>query len=155
MPRREKKRRVHFPAFMLEVYAVLHWRRSGHWRGAGDEPIAPVAAEIAADARLLCFDEFEVPDIADAMILGRLFSALFAAGLVMVATSNAAPADLYADGLKRALFLPFIALLQERIDIVALNSRADYRLEKLTRSPVYYVPAEARAEKTFDAASAT
>ena len=91
-------------------------------------------------------------DIADAMILGRLFTALFAAGVVVVATSNVAPDDLYRDGLNRALFLPFLKLLGERNDVVALNARADYRLQKLTRAPVYYCPADARAEQALDAA---
>jgi cell division protein ZapE len=150
----ESKRRVHFHAFMADVHARIHeWRtqhRSG--RGSGDDPIAPVAADLAAEAWLLCFDEFSVNDIADAMILSRLFAALFAAGVVVVATSNVAPDDLYKDGLNRALFLPFIALLHERAEVQELEARADYRLEKLGRAPVYYSPDDASAKEALDRA---
>ena len=127
------KRRAHFHAFMADVHARLHQWRQALKRGevVGEDPIAPVAAELAREASLLCFDEFSVRDIADAMILSRLFAALFAAGVVVVATSNVAPDDLYRDGLNRALFLPFIALIEERLDIVELDARTDYRLEKL------------------------
>jgi len=150
----ERKRRVHFHDFMADVHMRVHrWRQQRRIGEApGDEPIAPVAAVLAADAWLLCFDEFAVRDIADAMILGRLFTALFAAGVVVVATSNVEPNQLYRDGLNRALFLPFIKLLGERNDVFALNARADYRLEKLTRAPVYYCPADARAAQALDAA---
>ncbi len=133
------KRRAHFHGFMADVHARLHeWRRARK-KGAvtGEDPIAPVAAELAREASLLCFDEFAVRDIADAMILGRLFTALFSAGVVVVTTSNVDPADLYKDGLNRALFLPFVALLRERLDVVELDARTDYRLEKLVRGPVY------------------
>ena len=121
-------------------------------RSTGEDPIAPVAAELAREATLLCFDEFSVRDIADAMILGRLFTALFAAGVVVVATSNVAPDDLYKDGLNRALFLPFIALIEERLDVVELDARTDYRLEKLKRAPVYYTPIGPKADAALDAA---
>lgn len=146
------KRRVHFHAFMADVHARLHQWRQALKRGevSGDDPIAPVAAELAREASLLCFDEFSVRDIADAMILGRLFTALFAAGVVVVATSNVAPDDLYKDGLNRALFLPFITLLEERLDIVELDARADYRLEKLKRAPVYYTPIGPKADAALD-----
>jgi cell division protein ZapE len=139
---------------MADVHARLHQWRQALKRGevAGEEPIAPVAAELAREAALLCFDEFSVRDIADAMLLGRLFTALFDAGVVVVATSNVAPSDLYRDGLNRTLFLPFIKLLGERVDIVELNARADFRLEKLTRAPVYYCPIDARASAALDAA---
>ncbi len=146
------KRRVHFHAFMAEVHArIHHWRvRRKAGEASGDDPIAPVAASLAAEAWLLCFDEFSVRDIADAMILGRLFGQLFAAGVVVVATSNVAPDDLYKDGLNRTLFLPFIALMGERLDIVALDARTDFRLEKLTRAPVFYSPADAAARAALD-----
>ena len=148
------KRRVHFHAFLADVHMRIHrWRqklRAGEV--VGDDPIAPVASALAEEAWLLCFDEFSVLDIADAMLLGRLFTALFDAGVVVVATSNVAPSDLYRDGLNRALFLPFIKLLGERVDIVELDARADFRLEKLTRAPVYYCPIDARAAAALDAA---
>ena len=148
------KRRAHFHAFMADAHARLHQWRQALKRGeaTGEDPIAPVAAELAREASLLCFDEFSVRDIADAMILGRLFTALFAAGVVVVATSNVAPDDLYKDGLNRALFLPFIALMHERLDAVELGARTDYRLEKLTRAPVYYAPIGPKADAALDAA---
>ncbi len=148
------KRRAHFHAFMADAHARLHQWRQARKRGevAGEDPIAPVAAELAREASLLCFDEFSVRDIADAMILSRLFAALFAAGVVVVATSNVAPDDLYRDGLNRALFLPFIALIEERLDIVELDARTDYRLEKLRRAPVYYSPIGPKADAALDAA---
>jgi cell division protein ZapE len=147
------KRRVHFHAFMADVHAHVHRWRQMRKRGEvlGDDPIAPVAAALAGEASLICFDEFAVRDIADAMILARLFAALFAAGVVVVATSNAAPGDLYHDGLNRALFLPFVALMRERLDLVELKARADFRLEKLARAPVYHCPDDARAKSALDA----
>lgn len=125
------KRRVHFHQFMGEVHDRLEAFRGKLKRGEvkGDDPIAPVAAQIASEVRLLCFDEFSVHDIADAMILGRLFEHLFAHGTVVVATSNVAPVDLYRDGLNRALFLPFIALLQERMAVFELRAPRDFRLD--------------------------
>lgn len=148
------KRRAHFHAFMADVHARLHAWRQARKKGdvAGEDPIAPVVAELAKESSLLCFDEFAVGDIADAMILARLFSALFAAGVVVVATSNVAPRDLYRDGLNRALFLPFVALLEERCDVVELLARTDYRLEKLIRAPVYYTPIGPKADAALDAA---
>ncbi|HKN26508.1 MAG TPA: cell division protein ZapE [Roseiarcus sp.] len=149
-----RKRRTHFHSFMANAHARLHRWRQARKRGeaAGEDPIAPVAAELAGEASLLCFDEFAVRDIADAMILGRLFTALFSAGVVVVATSNVAPVDLYKDGLNRALFLPFVALLRERLDVVGLDARTDYRLEKLVRAPVYYAPLSPKADEALDTA---
>jgi cell division protein ZapE len=149
-----RKRRAHFHAFMADVHARLHQWRQALKRGEveGEDPIAPVATELAREASLLCFDEFSVRDIADAMILGRLFTALFEAGVVVVATSNVAPDELYKDGLNRALFLPFIALIKGRLDVVELDARTDYRLEKLKRAPVYYTPLGPKADAALDAA---
>lgn len=151
-----RKRRAHFHAFMADVHARIHTWRQKRKRGevVGDDPIAPVAAALAADATLLCFDEFSVRDIADAMILARLFGALFALGVVVVATSNVAPDDLYKDGLNRALFLPFLGLLRERMEVVELDARTDYRLQKLKRAPVYYSPCDDAADAAMDAAFA-
>ncbi len=142
------KRRVHFHAFMADVHERIHARRQLARRGDVQEgdPIAPVAADIAQEAQLLCFDEFVVTDIADAMILSRLFDALFAAGVIVVATSNVAPERLYEGGLNRALFLPFIASLQRHCDVTRLGARTDFRLEKLGLSPVYFTPADAAAK---------
>ena len=146
------KRRVHFHAYMAEVHERIHDWRQKLKRGevAGDDPIRPVAAALAAEARILCFDEFAVVDIADAMILGRLFTALFEHGVVVVATSNVPPDDLYKDGLNRTLFLPFIEMLKERTDVLHLDARTDFRLEKLGDSPVYFAPADAAAAAAID-----
>jgi cell division protein ZapE len=152
-----RKRRAHFHAFMADVHARLNQWRQARKRGevAGDDPIAPVASDLARETPLLCFDEFSVRDIADAMILSRLFTAFFAAGIVVVATSNVAPDDLYKDGLNRALFLPFIALIKERLEVIRLDARTDYRLEKLQRGPVYYTPLGPKADTALDAAFLT
>jgi cell division protein ZapE len=149
-----RKRRVHFHEFMTEVHERVHVHRQQLKAGKviGDDPIAPVAAAIAAESWLLCFDEFHVTDIADAMILGRLFTQLFEQGVVVVATSNVAPDDLYKDGLNRSLFLPFIALLEERMEAVRVDARVDFRLEKLAEVPVWHVPADASADAALDAA---
>lgn len=137
-----RKRRAHFHAFMADVHGRVHEWRQKKKVGAvkGDDPIAPIAADLAEDAWLLCFDEFAVTDIADAMILGRLFQALFAKGVVVVATSNVEPGELYKDGLNRALFLPFIDMIRERMEVFRLDSRTDFRLEKLTGSEVWFTP---------------
>jgi cell division protein ZapE len=147
-----RKRRVHFHAFMADVHERIHAHRQAVKQGvaSGDDPIAPTAAALAEEAWVLCFDEFAVSDIADAMILGRLFTALFRHGVVVVATSNVEPERLYEGGLNRALFLPFIALLQERMEVVRLDARTDFRLEKLAGSLVYHVPADAAASGALD-----
>ena len=150
----EPKRRVHFHAFMADVHARIHAWRELRKRGAvkGDDPIPPVAEAIAAEARLLCFDEFAVTDIADAMILGRLFTALFADRVVVVATSNVEPENLYRDGLNRTLFLPFIALLQRRMETVRLEAAQDFRYAKLTEAATWFAPADAAARAALDRA---
>jgi cell division protein ZapE len=127
-------------------------RRQKNGIGAEEDPIRLTAAAIAAESWLLCFDEFNVTDIADAMILGRLFQRLFELGVVVVATSNVAPGELYRDGLNRALFLPFIGLIERHMEVVELSARADFRLEKLAGQPVWYVPADAAATAALDAA---
>jgi cell division protein ZapE len=149
-----RKRRVHFHAFMAEVHERIYAVRRQIKRGeiTEDDPIRLAAAALAQEAWLLCFDEFHVTDIADAMILGRLFTRLFEHGVVVVATSNVAPEDLYRDGLNRALFLPFIALLRERLEVVRLDARTDFRLEKLAGAPVWYTPADAAADAALDTA---
>jgi cell division protein ZapE len=147
-----RKRRAHFHEFMLDVHERVHAVRQKMKFGEylGEDPIRLVANDLAAEAWLLCFDEFHVTDIADAMILGRLFTHLFGEGIVMVATSNVAPEDLYKDGLNRALFVPFIHMLQEHMDVVRLDARTDFRLEKIGGLPVWYAPADAAADKALD-----
>jgi len=149
-----RKRRVHFHEFMVDVHERIHAWRQRRRRGeiAGEDPIAPVATALAEEAWLLCFDEFHVTDIADAMILGRLFRRLFENGVVVVATSNVAPDELYRDGLNRSLFLPFIATIEEHMEVVRLAARADFRLEKLGDAPVWHVPADAASGAALDAA---
>lgn len=154
----EPKRRVHFHAFMLEIHeAIRSWRAMteaqkrqrlrtlGLPSKTGDDPIPPVAKAVADAATLLCFDELQVTDVADALILGRLFQALFDHGVVVVCTSNRAPRDLYKNGINRQLFLPFIDLILERMETLHLDARTDYRLEQLAGGPVYFTPADAVA----------
>ena len=148
----QRKRRAHFHEFMADVHERVHAYRQKMKRGEieDQEPISLVADDLAEEAWVLCFDEFHVTDIADAMILGRLFTRLFERGIVVVATSNLPPDDLYNDGLNRALFLPFIALLNERMTVVRLDARKDFRLEKLAGMKVWHVPADKRAQAALD-----
>jgi cell division protein ZapE len=130
------KRRVHFHEFMLEVHERLREARKGE---KGD-PIPPVAEAIAAEARLLAFDEMVINNTADAMILSRLFSHLLSGGVTVITTSNRPPRDLYKDGLNRELFLPFIDLVEKELEVLPLNGPTDYRLERLAGMPTWYVP---------------
>ncbi|MBA8818105.1 cell division protein ZapE [Ochrobactrum sp. P6BS-III] len=150
----ERKRRAHFNDFMADVHDRINAHRQALKRGETkqDDPIPPVADALSAQAWVLCFDEFTVTDIADAMILSRLFSALFARGVVLIATSNVAPNNLYRDGLNRQLFLPFVDILKKHVDVINLDSRTDYRLEKLDRQPVYLSPLGGETAKRMDAA---
>jgi cell division protein ZapE len=143
-----KKRRVHFHAFMQEVHARLREERKTE---SGD-PIPPVAAALASGLDCLCFDEMVVNNSADAMIMSRLFTALIAEGVTLVATSNRAPDDLYKDGLNREHFLPFIALIKERLDVIALNGPTDYRRERLGDGARWFVPADDAASAALSAA---
>lgn len=157
-----QKRRVHFHAFMQEVHARL---KVGRERGGGTAPagrvtlrqrveqdvLGEVARQFAREAWLLCFDEFQVQDIADAMILGRLFQAFFEAGVIIVATSNRPPKDLYKDGLQRDLFLPFIDLIERKLDVLQLDSGTDYRLETMRMMNVYLVPGDESTDARLEA----
>lgn len=154
------KKRVHFHEFMLDVHA-----RMKAWRGysakeriehggkpSEDDPIPPVARQIALEATLLCFDEMQVTDIADAMILGRLFTELMELGVVVIATSNRVPDDLYKDGLNRQLFLPFIDMLNQEFDVIALDSPTDYRLDRFKGVQTYYTPIDAETTQKLSEA---
>ena len=145
------KHRTHFHAFMLDIHERINaWRKldkagrrdSPHYvRGAGDDPIAPVARAIASEAKLLCFDEFHVTDITDAMILSRLFESLWVnEGVVVIATSNRSPETLYEDGLNRGLFLPFIDMMPDHLIIHAFDGEVDHRLRALKAAPIYHMP---------------
>ncbi|BCH22226.1 cell division protein ZapE [Mesorhizobium sp. L-8-3] len=149
-----RKRRVHFNDFMAEVQDRIQKQRLARKNGETreDDPIPPVAKALAEEAWVLCFDEFTVTDIADAMILSRLFSALFAEGVVLVATSNVVPVELYRDGLNRQLFLPFIGLLERHAEVVSLDAMKDYRLDRVNRLPVYLTPVDAAADRQMDVA---
>jgi len=148
----ERKRRVHFHEFMQEAHELIHeWRQSNKVSKMA-EPIRPTAAKLADRNWLLCFDEFEVRDIADAMIVSRLFHAMFELGVVVVATSNRHPNDLYKDGLQRDLFLPFIAILQKRLEVLNLADGRDYRLDRLKGMSVYHTPTGVEADRALDEA---
>jgi cell division protein ZapE len=148
----ERKRRAHFHEFMLDVHERIYLIRQKmkFAEHAGEDPIHLVAEQLAAEAWLLCFDEFHVTDIADAMILGRLFARLFERDVVVLATANVPPDELYKDGLNRALFVPFIDMLNARMEVVRLAARTDFRLEKLAGQPVWYVPDDATADARLD-----
>jgi cell division protein ZapE len=156
------KRRAHFHAFMIETHERIaafraldeaaRRRAAGADRRNPDDPVPVVARAIAQSAWLLCFDEFHVADIADAMLLGRLFEALFAEGVVVIATSNRHPDDLYKDGINRQLFLPFISMLKEKLETVELAAARDYRLERLAGQRTYFSPLGPEADAAMDAA---
>ena len=148
------KRRAHFHEFMADVHERIYGFRQNIARGeiADGDVIALTAASIFEQAWLLCFDEFHVTDIADAMILGRLFSKLFELGTVVVATSNVAPEDLYKGGLNRSLFVPFIAQIADHMDVLRLDARTDFRLEKLAGVKMWLVPADGAADVALDKA---
>ncbi len=139
----EKKRRIHFHRMMRDVHARL--------RAIGDveDPLDHVAADIARETHVLCFDEFYVSDIGDAMILGRLLDRLFARGVTLVATSNAAPADLYRDGLQRARFLPAIEAIEANTEVIELDGAEDYRLRLFEKAGTYFTPADGAAERAL------
>lgn len=146
-----RKQRVHFHEFMLSQHAFLRDARARR-DSSQDELIVQAAKAIEERANLLCFDELQVTDIADAMILGRLFEQLFARDVVVVATSNRAPDDLYKNGINRQLFLPFIGLLKDKLDVLELAAARDYRLEKLMAAPTYYTPLGPAADEAMDKA---
>jgi cell division protein ZapE len=147
-----RRQRIHFHRFMQNAHArIFAWRRA---YPDGDDPIPPLADAIAAEAALLCFDEFQVNDIADAMILGRLFQALFERGVVVVATSNTLPDDLFKGQPGRDAFLPFIALIKRHLELLVIEAGPDYRRDRLLGMATWYVPADARATSALDAAFA-
>ena len=141
------KRRVHFHAFMQEIHHGMHEAR----KQGVEDALAPVAEAIIRDLRLLAFDEMQITDITDAMIVGRLFEALFEAGVVVVTTSNRVPDDLYKNGLNRQLFLPFIALIKERLQVHELVSATDYRQDRLAGEATYFAPANEAARASVAA----
>jgi cell division protein ZapE len=147
-----RKRRVHFHAFMLEIQRRLTELRQKEKR---EDPLMRVAADVAAESWLLCFDEFHVVNIADAMILGRLFQAFFEHGVVVVATSNVAPQDLYKGGLQRDRFMPFIDLICAKLDILDIGQGRDFRLDRLLGEPVWHTPLGAAATARLDVVFAT
>ncbi len=142
-----RKRRVHFNAFMQDIHSRIHAVRQARHEA---DAIAPIAAQVIEETRLLCLDEFQVRDIADAMLLGRFFEALFAGGVVAVLTSNTEPDRLYEDGLNRQLFLPFIALIKEKLEVVTLAGPRDYRLSRIAGEKAYVHPLGAAADAHMD-----
>jgi cell division protein ZapE len=147
-----RKKRIHFHRFMQDAHMRIHaWKRANP---ATEDPIPPLADSIAGEAALLCFDEFQVNDIADAMILGRLFLALFERGVVVVATSNTAPDDLFKGQPGRDAFLPFIAMIKKRLDVLLMDGERDFRRMRLRGMPTWYVPSDKRADMALDRAFA-
>lgn len=156
------KKRIHFHEFMLDIHRrIAFWRNADKalWKKhrsrspkAPDDPVPLVASDIAKEAALLCLDELQVTDIADAMILGRLFKGLFVNGTVIVSTSNRPPGDLYKNGLNHQLFVPFIKLLEKNLQVSRLDSIHDYRTGKRQGTPVYHAPAGGDADAAMDAA---
>ena len=147
-----RKRRTHFHSFMQDVHArVFAWKQANP---GGADPVPPLADDIARGAALLCFDEFQVNDIADAMILGRLFAALFARAVVVVATSNTLPDDLFRGKPGRDAFLPFIGLIKSHLDVLVLDGGRDFRRQRLQGMPTWHVPADSRADAALDRAFA-
>ena len=140
------KRRVHFHAFMQEVHAGMHAARA---QGV-DDALAPVADRVGEDAKLLAFDEMQVTDITDAMVVGRLFERLFASGTAIVTTSNRPPRDLYKDGLNRAVFEPFIDMIEDRMEVLEIGAGDDHRQGRLAGSPVWFTPADRAAKEGMD-----
>jgi len=155
LPRKDKMR-VHFNEFMQEVQQRLERQRQRIKTGKTkhNDPIPPVAEALAREAKILCFDEFSVTDIADAMILGRLFAQLFKRSVVLIATSNVVPDDLYKNGLNRALFLPFIQILKQQVSLFNLDGAIDYRMGKKIDQPLYLTPLGGETSKQMDAAFA-
>lgn len=150
----QKKRRAHFHEFMADVHERIfkHRQKLKNGETKQADPVPPVAQALRDEAMLLCFDEFTVTDIADAMILSRLFTELFSLGCVLVATSNVEPDNLYPDGLNRGLFVPFIGLLKENVAVMSLDARTDYRLEKTRRLPVFCQPLSPQADAAIEEA---
>lgn len=154
----QKKVRAHFHAFMARIHDLVKQWRDGDARTRkavfgthkGDDPIPPIASLIASEARLLCFDELQVTDIADAMILGRLFDALFEKRVVLAITSNRAPEDLYKNGINRQLFTPFIDILRERCEVVETAGARDFRLDRMAGAPVWFAPLDEAARAGFE-----
>ena len=142
-----RKRRVHFDRFMQDTRVRMHGM-------AGGDPIPPLADAIAQESLLLCFDEFQINDVADALLLGRLFEALFARGVIVVATSNTVPDDLFKGEPGRDAFLPFIAVLKRHLELLVIEGGQDWRRDRLMRMPIWHVPADARARAALDAAFA-